>query len=394
MLTLRGRGAILVGTKRVGGVVAHRLAREGVNLAIVYRSSRQEAERLNGEVAGLTERTALIGGDLSDEDDVKGIVRSAKDSLGDLSFVVNLAAGFPRNPFETLDGAAWDASMSFAKGNYLLNVHAARVMMENEGPTRGHIVQFSDWAAWETPYKNYLPYLTAKGGHRLHDEELRGRARRRGDTRERHRAGADDAPAGNQRVVVAERRAGQDAAEAGVIAPRHGGDHREPAFRRVDHGPGDPRRFRDGTSPGRAWSEGAVHMPTYSVTKTIGFCYGHRLIGHKGKCRHLHGHNGLVEIEVEAEKLDELGVVMDFSDIRDAVKGWIDSNLDHRMILNREDEAVPMLQKLGEPMYLIDENPTAENITRLIYGQARDMGIDVKEVRLWETPSSYAAYRE
>lgn len=162
MLTLRGRGAILVGTKRVGGVIAHRLAREGVNLAIVYRSSRQEAERLHAEVGGMTERTALIGGDLGDEDDVKRIVRTAKDSLGDLSFVVNLAAGFPRNPFETLDGAAWDDSMSFAKGNYLLNVHAARVMMENEGPTRGHIVQFSDWAAWETPYRDYLPYLTAK----------------------------------------------------------------------------------------------------------------------------------------------------------------------------------------------------------------------------------------
>ena len=162
MLKLRGRGAILVGTKRVGGVVAHRLAREGVNLAIVYRSSRREAERLNSEVAGLTERTALIGGDLSDEGDVARIVQEASDGLGDLSFVVNLAAGFPRNPFETLDGTAWDAAMSFAKGNYLLNVHAARVMMGNEGPTRGHIVQFSDWAAWETPYKDYLPYLTAK----------------------------------------------------------------------------------------------------------------------------------------------------------------------------------------------------------------------------------------
>ncbi len=162
MLKLRGRGVILVGTKRIGAVVAHRLAREGVNLAIVYRSSRKEAERLNSEVSGLTERTALIGGNLSDENDVARIVRTGSDSLGDLSFVVNLAAGFPRNPFETLDGAAWDTAMSFAKGNYLLNVHAARVMMGNDGPTRGHIVQFSDWAAWETPYKDYLPYLTAK----------------------------------------------------------------------------------------------------------------------------------------------------------------------------------------------------------------------------------------
>ena len=82
MLTLRGRGAILVGTKRVGGVVAHRLAREGVNLAIVYRTSRQEAERLNSEVGGLTERTALIGGDLSNEDDVARIVRTASEQSG------------------------------------------------------------------------------------------------------------------------------------------------------------------------------------------------------------------------------------------------------------------------------------------------------------------------
>ena len=82
--------------------------------------------------------------------------------------------------------------------------------------------------------------------------------------------------------------------------------------------------------------------------------------------------------------MDELGVVMDFSDIRDVVKGWIDSNLDHRMILHRNDEAVPALRTLEEPMYLIDENPTAENISKLIYGKARDMGIDVKEVRLWE----------
>ena len=162
MLTLRGRGAILVGTKRVGGVIARRLAREGVNLAIVYRSSRQEAERLNDEVGGMTERTTLIGGDLSDEEDVPRIVQTAHERLGDLSFVVNLASGFPRNPFDTLDGAAWDESMSFAKGSYLLSVHAARLMMENEGPTRGHLVQFSDWAAWETPYKHYLPYLTAK----------------------------------------------------------------------------------------------------------------------------------------------------------------------------------------------------------------------------------------
>ena len=222
MLALRGRGAILVGTKRVGGVVAHRLAREGVNLAIVYRTSRLEAERLNSEVGGLTERTSLIGGDLSNEDDVARIVRTASERLGDLSFVVNLAAGFPRNPFETLDGAAWDTSMSFAKGNYLLNVHAARLMMGNEGPTRGHIVQVQRLGGVGNALQGLPTLPDGEGGHRLHDQELRGRARRCGDTRERHRAGADNAPARNQRSLVATRRSGQDAVEAGVLTGRHG----------------------------------------------------------------------------------------------------------------------------------------------------------------------------
>ncbi len=162
MLTLRGRGAIVVGTKRVGEIIARRLAKEGINLAIVYRSSKDEAERLDSTVRQLTERTTLIQGDLTNEDDVARIVQRAGAELGDLSFVVNLASGFPRNTFETLDSAAWDRAMSFAKGSYLLSVQAARHMMGNDGATKGHIVQFSDWAAWETPYKDHLPYLTAK----------------------------------------------------------------------------------------------------------------------------------------------------------------------------------------------------------------------------------------
>ena len=152
----------MVGTKRFGEIIAHRLAKEGINLAIVYRSSRAEADRLSHTVKELTEHTALVQGDLTNENDVARIVQKASDELGDLSFVVNLASGFPRDPFDTLDGAAWDRAMSFAKGSYLLNIQAAQRMMANDGQTRGHIVQFSDWASWETPYKDYLPYLTAK----------------------------------------------------------------------------------------------------------------------------------------------------------------------------------------------------------------------------------------
>ncbi len=102
----------------------------------------------------------------------------------------------------------------------------------------------------------------------------------------------------------------------------------------------------------------------HSVTKVINFCYGHRLLNYQGKCQHLHGHNGIVEIEIESDSLDELGMVVDFEEIRKTVKGWIDTNLDHRMILCRQDPVIEFLAQMGEALYLMDENPTAENIAK------------------------------
>ncbi len=132
----------------------------------------------------------------------------------------------------------------------------------------------------------------------------------------------------------------------------------------------------------------------HKITKAIDFCYGHRLLEHRGKCRFLHGHNGHLEVDIEADALDELGMVTDFGDVRDVVKGWIDANLDHRMLLCRRDPVVPLLQGIGEPHYLMEENPTAENISKLVFEQVKAEGLNVTEVRLWETPTSYATYRE
>lgn len=135
-------------------------------------------------------------------------------------------------------------------------------------------------------------------------------------------------------------------------------------------------------------------MSTYRVTRQIDFCYGHRLLNHDGQCRYLHGHNGLLEVDVESTSLDKMGMVVDFGLVKDVVKGWVDANLDHKMLLSRNDPVVSSLEQLGETFYLMDVNPTAENIARLIYHQARELGLKVSEVRLWETPSNCAAYRE
>lgn len=131
----------------------------------------------------------------------------------------------------------------------------------------------------------------------------------------------------------------------------------------------------------------------FRVTREIDFCYGHRLLNYDGKCKHLHGHNGRAVIAIEAEKLDDRGMVLDFSDIKRVVSNWIDENLDHRMLLRRDDPAVALLRELGEPLFLMDENPTAENIAKLIYDFTAAAGFPIVESRLWETPRCFATYR-
>ncbi len=130
----------------------------------------------------------------------------------------------------------------------------------------------------------------------------------------------------------------------------------------------------------------------FRVTREIDFCYGHRLLNYDGKCKYLHGHNGRAIIAIEAEKLDHRGMVLDFSDIKKVVSRWIDTELDHRMLLHRDDPAIDALRKLGEPLQLLDVNPTAENIAKLIFDFTASQGFPVVEVNLWETPNCFATY--
>ncbi|MEW4487861.1 6-carboxytetrahydropterin synthase [Thalassoglobus sp. JC818] len=132
----------------------------------------------------------------------------------------------------------------------------------------------------------------------------------------------------------------------------------------------------------------------FRVTQEIDFCYGHRLLNYDGKCKHLHGHNGKAVIVLQGEKLDDRGMLIDFTDIKRRVRCWIEDNLDHRMILCERDPILPFLMEQGEPLFVIPDNPTAENIAKLIYEQAREHGLPVLEVSLWETVRSCATYSQ
>lgn len=138
------------------------------------------------------------------------------------------------------------------------------------------------------------------------------------------------------------------------------------------------------------------------ITRKLEFDAGHRLLNHQGKCRHYHGHRYVAEITVEAKTLNHLGMVVDFSIVKEQIGGWIDKHLDHNMILHPSDAF------LGDVMeHLLDrlpftmpnnENPTAENIAKLIFQQGNalldEYPISVTHVRLYETPNCWADYPE
>ena len=113
------------------------------------------------------------------------------------------------------------------------------------------------------------------------------------------------------------------------------------------------------------------------------FSSAHILHGHPGNCKRMHGHNWLVEAEVEGDNTNEIGMVIDFKDIKNNLKEII-SSLDHQFLNDLEP--------------FINKNPTAENISKYIYKELSNNintdNIKVSKIKLWETSNSAVTYTE
>jgi len=122
-------------------------------------------------------------------------------------------------------------------------------------------------------------------------------------------------------------------------------------------------------------------------------------MNHKGKCKNLHGHTYKLEVSLTSNKLTPDGMVVDFTILKNLVQKWVDDNLDHSTILNKDDrKVIEFCQKMGFRSYLINGEPTAENMTQVIYDQIKrvldankDVLLDdlkISYIKLWETPTS------
>ena len=119
----------------------------------------------------------------------------------------------------------------------------------------------------------------------------------------------------------------------------------------------------------------------YEVTIETHFSSAHRLRQYDGECERLHGHNWDVKVSVASQKLDDLGMVIDFKELKAETNKLMDK-FDHRYL-----NEVPPFTEL---------NPTTENIARYIFDElSRSINTDsarVSKVTVWESPTSYASY--
>jgi 6-pyruvoyltetrahydropterin/6-carboxytetrahydropterin synthase len=119
-----------------------------------------------------------------------------------------------------------------------------------------------------------------------------------------------------------------------------------------------------------------------SVEET--FSSGHALRGYKGKCENVHGHNYRVQVSIEGSQLDGIGLLVDFTQVKQALRGII-ATLDHQFLNDLE------------PFKSV--NPSAENMAKYFYEQmvakltALPAGARLTEAVIWETDTAHAMYR-
>ncbi len=138
----------------------------------------------------------------------------------------------------------------------------------------------------------------------------------------------------------------------------------------------------------------------YILKVKSNFDSAHFLKGYVGKCSNIHGHRWVVEIEVSSEAVEaqgqERGMVVDFGVLRDHLKNETDK-LDHTLIYEKgslKDTTIEALKSEGFSLHEVDFRPTAENFAYYFYNVMKNMGYNVKNAGVYETPENYACYEE
>ena len=142
-------------------------------------------------------------------------------------------------------------------------------------------------------------------------------------------------------------------------------------------------------------------MPVITISRRFEWDAAHRIPGHEGACKAIHGHRYVAEVEVSGPQMDALGRIVDFGVLKTVLGAWIDANFDHTAVFSRADAQVAAIAELnasmGRPVYWLDGAPTAEGLVaelaRIIPDLLAPHGIALEAIKLWETPNCWALWR-
>jgi 3-oxoacyl-[acyl-carrier protein] reductase len=163
-MELQGRVSLITGGKRIGAVVATELARAGSDVALVYRTSRIEAEETGQAVEALGRRAFVIQADLARPDECERIVTESVEMLGRLDVLINMASIYKLRSVDDVTLQEWDTQMAVDLRSAWLCARAAVPYMRRA--RGGRIINTSDWVArsGRPRYAGYLTYYVAKAG--------------------------------------------------------------------------------------------------------------------------------------------------------------------------------------------------------------------------------------
>jgi pteridine reductase len=166
-MNLAGKSVLITGGRRVGSSLAELLAGRGAAVAMTYHSSRGAIEQTIGAIEARGGKAMAIAADLARADQAEQAVSAVVQAWGRIDVLVSMASVFRRTPLETLAPGDFEAMIAANLATaYHTSLAAARRMLaqpdDDQDGLKGKIVTIGDWAS-ERPYKDYLPYLVAKG---------------------------------------------------------------------------------------------------------------------------------------------------------------------------------------------------------------------------------------
>ena len=152
---------------------------------------------------------------------------------------------------------------------------------------------------------------------------------------------------------------------------------------------------------------------SHTITRYHDISCGHRVVGHEGKCQHIHGHNYRVHFTCVADKLDEVGRIVDFSVMKDRLCMWLETHWDHKFLAWEDDVLMRTIdnatrgypsiceanEMFKESIVWVSFNPTAENMAEYLVEvvgptQLVGTGVTLISCRVEETRKCSAEYHK